>query len=102
ISVAGESLTGTHLRAEGGGLLRIGDHLHRYFAASGSGTVDVWLDGETYHFALPAAAEQKRGAVGQGALSPGGIVEAPMPGRVLQLLRQPGDRVERGDPLAVM
>jgi len=94
--VAGETLAGSRSPAEEGGVLRIGPRALRYYASVRSDVLDLWLDGATYHFALSVREEPgPRSAAGAG-LPPGGVVEAPMPGRVLLVEVRAGERVERG------
>ena len=100
--VAGETLAGSRSPAEEGGVLRIGPRALRYYASVRSDVLDLWLDGATYHFALSVREEPgPRSAAGAG-LPPGGVVEAPMPGRVLLVEVRAGERVERGAPLVIM
>jgi acetyl-CoA carboxylase biotin carboxylase subunit len=62
-----------------------------------SGDVAIFERGETWTLALYdpfAAAEEQGGAADR--------VTAPMPGKVIQVLVGPGERVKRGQPLAVL
>src|SRR5436309_1412152 len=93
-SVAGETLTLSLLPGEGGGLMRIGSRLQRYFALRRGAGVQLWIGGDTYDFAVPEAGVGAAGAAGREPLPPGGIVEAPMPGRVLKMLVTAGEEVE--------
>jgi 3-methylcrotonyl-CoA carboxylase alpha subunit len=109
----------TLVRERGGTLVLEGaDHRRRFAAfARGEGRHDVVLDG---HRALLAVYRRgQRVAVfaadgsstveeidpiahaGEGAVE-GGRLTAPMPGKVIAFLAQPGDRVKSGQPLAVM
>src|SRR3954454_12909808 len=81
VSVAGETLTLTRHPAEDGGWLRIGTQRHRYVALRRGAGVQLWIGGCTYEFAVPEAGAGAAAAGGRGALPPGGLIEAPMPGR---------------------
>ncbi|MEO8601279.1 MAG: biotin/lipoyl-containing protein [bacterium] len=66
-------------------VIRIGDATH------------VWIAGQVYILTPNTAAD----ATHAGALAPPQIV-APMPGKILQVLVQPGDKVGEGDGLAIV
>jgi 3-methylcrotonyl-CoA carboxylase alpha subunit len=118
--VAGrEHHTFTLARERGGALVLEGDGgRHRYAAfARGDGRHDVVLDGRretltVYRtgqrvsvFAVSGSATVDEidpiAHAGEGAVE-GGRLTAPMPGKVIAFLAQPGDAVKAGQPLAVM
>jgi 3-methylcrotonyl-CoA carboxylase alpha subunit len=57
----------------------------------------VFLDGRHYEFAT-----QDPSAAGGDKEAGGGSLAAPMPGKIIALLKNPGDRVDQGAPLLVM
>lgn len=63
-------------------------------------SVSVWLDGEVYTYEL-ADPRQRESAQGSTAVT-GGSVKAQMPGKVLNVSVNPGDRVQPGDNLLLM
>jgi len=67
-------------------------------ARSGAGAVTVVVEGETFRFASAAT----RSAAGAGASGGHTEVRAPMPGRVVRLLREEGDRVRTGEGVLVL
>jgi acetyl/propionyl-CoA carboxylase alpha subunit len=84
---------------DGEGLLRIGNAAHRFYAARVGEELHLWLDGETYRFLLP----ETRARVRRGeSASASGELKSPMPGQVLKVLAQPGDRVTEHAPLVVI
>lgn len=64
-----------------------------------SGVLWYHLDGQTYQYT--PASQRGSGASGQGAGDPSQIL-APMPGKVIKVLAQPGDSVKEGQTLVVM
>jgi 3-methylcrotonyl-CoA carboxylase alpha subunit len=66
-------------------------------AAVQSGELTLLVDGRRYRFGL----DEQEGE-GHGAENTGGRLTAPMPGRVLAVLVEPGTRVRRGEPLLVL
>lgn len=58
----------------------------------------VWLDGEVYHFVSESGAASGHAV---GNVAPPEIT-SPMPGKVLQVLVQPGDHVEAGTGLLIL
>jgi len=58
-------------------------------------TVDIWWRGRHYQLALPATASSQ-------AASGGNTVVSPMPGKVLRVMVEEGQRVKAGDPVAVL
>ncbi len=61
----------------------------------------VEMDGRAYTFDLSAPARAALRA-GRGAAHGPGRIAAPMPGRILRILVQTGQQVQRGDPVAVV
>jgi 3-methylcrotonyl-CoA carboxylase alpha subunit len=66
-------------------------------AAVQAGELTLLFDGRRYRFGL---GEQR--SEGRRAENAGGRLTAPMPGRVLAVLVEPGARVRRGEPLLVL
>jgi 3-methylcrotonyl-CoA carboxylase alpha subunit len=62
-----------------------------------TGELTLLVDGRRYRFGL-----DEQGGEGLGAENAGGRLTAPMPGRVLAVLVEPGTRVRRGEPLLVL
>jgi acetyl-CoA carboxylase biotin carboxylase subunit len=62
-----------------------------------SGDIAVFDHGETWTLSLydPFAAAEEQGSAGDR-------ISAPMPGKVIQVLVRPGEKVKRGQPLAVL
>ncbi|GIL77621.1 hypothetical protein Vretifemale_7009 [Volvox reticuliferus] len=63
--------------------------------------LDLWLDGEHYHFTWSEPVWSRK-AGGRGAAVAGGAVAAPMPGRVVAVLAAEGTPVEAGAPLVAL
>lgn len=72
--------------------------IHSYAIYGEGGQIQVWLDGRVFVF--EAAYEGAGG--GQRAGAPPGDVSAPMPGRVMQVLAENGQRVGAGEPLVIL
>jgi len=98
----GKSLALSRFPAENGGVLRIGDRMARYYALRRERSVHIWIGGQTYEFAAPEGAAPTPGTADRAVLPPEGLIEAPMPGRVLKILVAPGQEVEGGAPLLIM
>ncbi len=101
-------VTGKRARVEivhrrGGGLdiaidgRAIADHAHAGAMRLASGDIAVMEGGETFTLVLhdPSAAADSAGVASDR-------VTAPMPGKIVQVLVKPGDKVKRGAPLAVL
>ncbi len=110
-----EEVSGTLAVSEDGSTLRLelginGDDPQQGWCAGPDGAahafvwrrvgedIQVWLDGRLFIFerATPA------GPVGRTGPAFAGDIPAPMPGRVVQVLAAPGQRVDAGDPLVIM
>jgi 3-methylcrotonyl-CoA carboxylase alpha subunit len=67
------------------------------WAAVHTGELTLLVDGQRYRFGL-----DEQGGEGHAVENAGGRLTAPMPGRVLAVLVEPGTRVQRGEPLLVL
>ncbi|KAG2501903.1 hypothetical protein HYH03_000401 [Edaphochlamys debaryana] len=77
-----------------------------YGSGGGSGApveeaLDLWLEGEHYHFTWSEPTWSRKAGAG-GAAGAGGRVAAPMPGRVVAVLAAEGDVVKAGTPLVAL
>ncbi|MGE3496361.1 MAG: biotin/lipoyl-containing protein [Candidatus Binatia bacterium] len=77
--------------------LALGNQSHVVYAVRQRTALHVWIDGELYPFMVQTGA-----AVDSGAHSASPQVAAPMPGKVLQVLVQPGQAVAAGDGLVIV
>lgn len=108
VTVDGEPVS-AHLAAVDGTpihLLTLGRTLHRVAVqrGAGRGRYSLWTDG--YRFEVEALDERRRAiqdltGQGGGPRGPAPLV-APMPGLVVRVAVQVGDRVEAGQPIVVM
>ena len=64
-------------------------------------TLTIWLAGQTYMLRLPSADSRRKGKAGEGGLLDG-EVQSPMPGTILSVRVQPGDRVAANQPLIIL
>jgi 3-methylcrotonyl-CoA carboxylase alpha subunit len=71
---------------------------HSFFWTWTGSSLQLWVDGNLYIF---EKVESRRQA-SRGPSGHGGDIVAPMPGRVEQILVQPGDSVERGQTVIIM
>ena len=89
-AVLGEGATGFH-RLEGGAILA--------FAYAWSGEqLHLWLDGDVFIFRPAERRGRRRAETGAGSAD----VAAPAPGKILQVVVQVGDIVERDQPVLVL
>ena len=102
VSLPGEIVSGARLLSAGGAALRIGSRLLACYTVRRGEELQLWIDGESYRFSQAKEGAVAREAASAGALPAGGVIEAPMPGRILKLLVAPGDRVPAGAPLVIM
>jgi len=84
--------------ADGTAVLAIDGRQYHLDLASDGHLVHVGIDGETYVF----HPESPHGAHHAVALTVPPEITAPMPGKVLEVLVKPGDRVTGGDGLVVL
>jgi 3-methylcrotonyl-CoA carboxylase alpha subunit len=79
-------------------VLRIGDRVHRLFAAAHGDTRWVFHDGRVFEFTV------ERASPGTRRRSPHqhGPLTAPMPATVIGVRVKPGDRVSRGQTVVVL
>lgn len=82
------------------GRLRIGNCVHRYHVLQRDKTMHVWVDGKTYVFDRVDSTARRAGASGAGPAS--NQLTAPMPGTVLKINGEAGDRFEAHAPIVVM
>jgi len=80
------------------GSLHIDGRIVRFYAAHRAHQVEVWLGGRRYIFEKVRAGANRSSA----GLAPAAQVSAPMPGTVLRILVEPGEKVQRDQPLIVM
>ena len=83
----------------GEGLLNLGARRVPFYWARRGDALEVWVDGETYRF---AGRGSERAAASAEALPADGVVAAPMPGLVLNVLAKPGQEVAAQAPLVVL
>ncbi len=96
--VDGVELAGPlQLTAPGEALWRVGDRLLHVAAAEEGNSVWVAVEGRVFRFERPAE-DEYGGGEGEGGKS----VAAPMPGKVIKLLVQPGEAVEEGQPVLIV
>lgn len=69
--------------------------------AQGDEALHVAIAGETHTVTPPSVVEKRRRA-GGGSAEIGGHVTPPMPGQVVKVLVQPGERVEKGQAVVVI
>lgn len=101
VHARGETLAGSASLDPGGtGRLDVGSRIIPFFWARAGDELELWLDGEVYRFS--PGREEQPGKSGMQVLPPGGRITAPMPGLVLQVLVQPGQSVEAGEPLVLL
>ena len=75
---------------------------HAFFWAWTRNALHLWVDGQLFIFERVEGRRQvNRGSLGRGS-GGGSDIVAPMPGKVEQILVQPGDSVERGQTLIIM
>nr|MBA3888450.1 3-methylcrotonyl-CoA carboxylase [Acidobacteriota bacterium] len=78
------------------GMVRVGAHRRRAWAAAAGDARWVFVDGQVYVFDAAGPGARRRAGSHQGTLS------APMPATVLRIQAAPGDAVSRGDVLIVL
>ena len=71
---------------------------HRFAYAWVGDELHLWLDGNLFIYRREAARRRDRGQAQSGV----GDILAPMPGTVLEVRVQPGDRVERDQTVVIM
>ncbi len=89
------------LTGAGEGWLDYQGRILPFYMSQKQDTLNIWLDGKTYHINLVTAASRRAGSAGAAALH-AGEVKAPMPGTVLKVCVKPGDAVEANQPLVIM
>lgn len=80
--------------------LQVGDRRLRAYVARDGVHRYVAMAGQTWTLERPQAQSKRRGVGERGAGQ--GRLEAAMPGLVLDVLVQPGDAVEQGQPLVLL
>ncbi|GLC58882.1 hypothetical protein PLESTB_001413000 [Pleodorina starrii] len=79
-----------------------------YDSGSGGGgapverALDVWMDGEHYHFTWLEPTWSRKAGAASAAGGSGGSVVAPMPGRVVAVMATEGAEVKAGTPLVAL
>ena len=100
VRVDGAEYRGQVRRKDDAFLIRIGTDHHRV-RFSGR---DAWIDEARYPISISGIQDKSGSRSGTGV--PGRVaslqVRAPMPGRVVRVLAQPGARVKRGQTLVVL
>ncbi len=84
--------------AQGGWCRTSEGSLHPFFWTWTGTALQLWVDGDLFIFdKVESRRQAARESTGRG-----GDIVAPMPGRVEQILVQPGDPVERGQTVIIM
>ena len=73
-------------------------HFHSFFWTWTGNALQLWVDGNLYVFERIESRRQ----VSRQSSGPGNDIMAPMPGRVGQILVQPGDSVQRGQTVIIL
>lgn len=73
-----------------------------FYLAVSPESAQLWVRGRTYTFALPSSQARAKRATGGATTAASGDIKAPMPGTVLKILVNPGDKVETNAPLLIM
>lgn len=82
------------------GWLRFGGRVHRYHVLRRDNTLHVWVDGRSYTFERIQTTARRAGAAAAGEAS--NELKAPMPGTVLKINGEPGDRFDAHAPIVIM
>ena len=99
-------IDGRHIEVEmesmqpGAGWMRIGGRVYPFIVAERDGELCVWLKGRTH--TIRRVDRTPRRASGGAAAAQRNELTAPMPGRVLKTLIEPGDEFEAHQPLIVI
>ena len=97
----GVALQGQHEAASAhSGVLRLAHREVPFHSARVGSELHLWLDGCVYRFLLESDEVGSHATSRSGTA--GGMVTAPMPGRVVQVNAQPGASVAAGDVLVVV
>ncbi len=87
-------------RGSSDGWLKVGGKVHRYYAHTRDGGVEVWLDGVTYKLEVPNRSRRRGGSPASAA--PIDQIVAPMPGTVLKVNVAVGDSFKPHQPLVIL
>ena len=102
ITVDGASVEADVVIVPGGLSIRMGGHVYDVMSADDGEHVDLaagpWRTRGTVESDRQRARRERRG----GARAEGGDIHAPMPGRVVKILAEVGQRVVAGDPVIVI
>ena len=71
-------------------------------AAKGDGVWHISVGGRAYELRLPGAAESEGGGGGDVPELVDGVLQTPMPGRVVSVTIEPGKEVKAGEPICVL
>lgn len=72
-----------------------------FYSTRHDNQLELWLDGERHVFELATQGPQRQTG-GAAQAFDGGVIKAPMPGTVLNIMVAEGDTVEANAPLVVM
>ncbi len=78
------------------------DALHPFYVWVEDEKIDLWLAGKRYHFTREVPQGPRRGQSTSARGPASGDIKAPMPGTILKLLVQSGDKVTAQQPLIIM
>jgi 3-methylcrotonyl-CoA carboxylase alpha subunit len=89
------------LTGPGEGWLNYAGRILPFYISQQQDELALWVNGGSYSLSL-VNPEARRSGGATGDSLQGGEVKSPMPGTVLKVLVQPGDRVEANQPLVLM
>lgn len=85
---------------DGSGRLRLHGRVVRYHTLMQENTIQVWIDGRTYHLKTVDRTAKRTSDVASGPSA--SALTAPMPGTILKINVDAGDTFEAHQPLIVM
>lgn len=85
----------------GEGWVSSNGHILPFYMTQKEQILQIWLDGHVYEIGLEQPGARRSGGAGSVALQ-GGDIKAPMPGTILKIPVQVGDKVEANQALVIM